>query len=503
VGAGARNDRVARYVSLHDAGADDVAHFLPREGLPQAMGRAVAVAAASIAVLTVENQAVDALARWVDDTDDPGPLARLGGHSLVALGVVAAGLGGFLVYSSRVAVQERLLEEAYAAVPSRAGVSGGPTSLFDFADLGREGRRFVSQAYTADELEGVLGRTAQDPVRAFVPLHRLTGEPAEDAEQMIAELDSLGAFHKSVLVLAAPTGDGYVSYVFTESVELLTAGDCAVVAMPYAEVPSAVALPRRRRASEAHAIYARALALRARAANPGIRLFLFGESLGSIVTLDAFGPDVVDEVGLLGYSGGLYAGVPILSRTDARLRPRDPAVRESGGLQYVHSREDALEAQPGHINLTHVTDPTAIGDFSTFVRHPVDYWKRPGGAHIPVVSFLVNLADVKNAMNLRPGHFEPSPGHDYRYETAAAVSRAFDLAFDDEERIEHALRERELAWSITRLLSKRFEGAADAARAKLVSWGVDPATMRERFAFADGRLPAWLEKIIPETQPHS
>ena len=40
-------------------------------------------------------------------------------------------------------------------MPSRAGVSGGPTSLFDFADLGREGRRFVSQAYTADELEGV------------------------------------------------------------------------------------------------------------------------------------------------------------------------------------------------------------------------------------------------------------------------------------------------------------------------------------------------------------
>jgi hypothetical protein len=106
-------------------------------------------------------------------------------------------------------------------------------------------------------------------------------------------------------------------------------------------------------------------------------------------------------------------------------------------------------------------------------------------------------------MNLRPGNFDPSPGHDYRFETAAAVSRAFALPFDDEELVEHALRERELAWSITRLLSRRIEGAAEAAKSKLVDWGVDPSTMRERFAFADGRLPSWLDNLIPEAQSHS
>jgi hypothetical protein len=158
----------------------------------------------------------------------------------------------------------------------------------------------------------------------------------------------------------------------------------------------------------------------------------------------------------------------------------------------VHSREQALQARPGHVNLTHSTDPTAVGDASTLVRHPVDYWKRPGGAHIPIVSFLVNLTDVKNAMNLRPGEFHPSLGHDYRYETAAAVSRAFDLPFEDEDVIELALRERELAWSIRRLFSKRVGEAADSAREKLKSWGVDPDTLGERFAAQRKTLGQWL-----------
>ena len=69
-------------------------------------------------------------------------------------------------------------------------------------------------------------------------------------------------------------GDGYVSYVQTETVEMLTRGDCTTVAVPYANVPSAVAFPRRARAAAAYAAYARALAARARELNPQARLFV-------------------------------------------------------------------------------------------------------------------------------------------------------------------------------------------------------------------------------------
>ena len=499
IAAGSRHPRVLSYFTLPSAGGSSARDLTFQSGasLPIAVGRAAAVAGAALAVLAVESHTATALARALDGTDEPGALARFAGHGALVVALGAAGVAGFGFYSSRVAVQEKLLEAAYAAVPSRVGVTGGPGSAWQFEDLGREGRRFVSQAHTFEELEAVLGAPAQDPVRAFVPLSALTGDPEKDAATVVDELDRVGGFEKSHLVLAAPTGDGYVSYVQTETVEMLTAGDCATVAVPYANVPSAVAFPRRRRAAAAYSVYARAIAERAAETNPRTRLYTFGESLGSIVALDAFGPDVVDELTEIGFHGGLYVGVPIFSETDRALRPVHPDVRARRGLQYATGRDQALDSIPGHLNLTHPTDPVGIADPSVIVRHPVDYWGRPTGLFVPLVSFLIELADVKNAMNLRPGDFTPSPGHDYRYDTAAAVARAYDLPFDRGEVIEAALRERELAWSVRRLLSRRIGEARDAALGQLQSWGVDPATLGERFAAQRSVLAGWLESIRP------
>jgi uncharacterized membrane protein len=493
--AASRHPRVLSYFLLPSAEGSTARDLTFQSGasLPIAVGRAAAVAGAALAVLGLESAAAGALARGLDGHEPPRILARFAGHGVIVLGLGAVGLAGFGFYSSRVAVQESLLEAAYAAVPNRVGVTGGPGSAYSFEDLGREGRRFVSQAHTFEELEAVLGGPASDPVRAFVPLSALTGDPETDAATVVDEVDRVGGFAKSTIVLAAPTGDGYVSYVQTETVEMLTAGDCATVAVPYAAVPSAVAFPRRRRAAVSYAAYARAIATRAREQGHEIRLCAFGESLGSIVALDAFGPDVVSELQALGFAGGLYVGVPIFSEADRALRPAHPGTRLARGLQYATGRDQALDSAPGHLNLTHPTDPVGIADPSVIVRHPVDYWGRPTGLFVPLVSFLIELADVKNAMNLRPGEFTPSPGHDYRYDTAAAVARAYDLPFDQEEVVEHALRERELAWSVRRLLSRRIGEARDAALGQLRSWGVDPATIGERFAAQRSTLAGWID----------
>ncbi len=495
LGVAARHPRVLRHFTLPtpEGTPPEVPRFQEGAALPVALGRSAVVAAATVAGLAVDTHVAEFLARRLSGEDDPGRIALVAGHTLVVSALLGVGVAGLGFYSSRVEVQERLLEGAYAAVPTRHGVTGGPDSAYEFSDLGREGRRFVSQSHSADELAAVLGRPSADPVRAWLPYSALTREPDTDARALVEEVERLGGFAKAVLVLAAPTGDGYVSYVHTESVELLTAGDCATVAVPYANVPSALALPRRRGAAAAYAVYARALATRSRELNPGARLFLFGESLGSIVALDAFGPDLVTELEALGVDGGLYCGVPIYSSTDRELRPTRPDVRRSRGLQYATGREQALDARPGHLNVTHPTDPVGVADPSTLVRHAVDYWGRPFGVHVPLVSFLVHLMDVKNAMNLRPGEFTPSPGHDYRYDTAAAVARAYGLPFDDEDVIEAALRERELAWSVRRLLSKQMSVAAESARAKLQSWGVDPATVATRFRIPARAIPAWLQ----------
>ena len=460
--------------------------------LPIAAGRSAGVAAATVALISLESWGAESLGALITGNDEPGLLAEIAGHAIIAGGVGVLGLAGFAFYSSRVKVQERMLEDAYAAVPNRSGVSGGPDSAYEFGDLGREGRRFVAQAYSGVELIRVLDAPAGDPVRAFIPVTGLSGSLEHDAQMVVAEVERLGGFRKNTIVLSAPTGDGYVSYVHTETVEMLTAGDCTNVAVQYASLPSALAFPKREQYAAAFAAFASALAARASILNPQAKLFIFGESLGSIVALDSLGVDHVSRVDALGYHGGLYCGVPIYSKTDQALRPRHPSDRIRGGLQYAYGRDDVADAAPGHINLTHPTDPVAVADPSILVRHPIDYWGRPHGVYIPVVTFLVHLFDVKNAMNLRPGEFTPSLGHDYRYETALAVSRAYDLPMMNEDRIEAALRERELAWSVRRLLSKRLDAARDTALLKLRSWGVDPDTLSERFNFSPESIPDWL-----------
>ena len=499
-----RSPRVLAFFTLPepDGGPDPELHFQTGATLPIAVARAAGVATLTLAALTLETHGANWLGGLIDDAPEPGPAARLAGHGVVALVGAAVSLGGIAFYSSRVEVQEKLLESAYAAVPRRHGVTGGPDSAYDFADLGREGRRFISQTYSAVELEAVLGRAASSPVRVFLPLSAQTGDPEADAALLVAEVERVGGFTKGTIVLAAPTGDGYVSYVQTETVELLTAGDCTTAVVQYANVPSAVAFPKRGLAASAYAVHARAVAARARELNPESRLFTFGESLGSIVALDAFGPDVVAELEKIGFHGGLYVGVPVFSRTDRALRPTSPAVRENRGLQYAPGRDEVLEAHAGHLNLSHPSDPVALADPSVVVRHPVDYWGRPHGAQIPFVSFLIELADVKNAMSLRPGEFTPSPGHDYRYETAAAVATAYGLRFDDEaELVEQALRERELAWSVRRLVARRLGAARDTVVAQLQSWGVDPATVGTRFAAQREALPGWLDALVPDSVP--
>ena len=63
---------------------------------------------------------------------------------------------------------------------------------------------------------------------------------------------------------------------------------------------------------------------------------------------------------------------------------------------------------------------------------------------------------------------------------------------NQEQLIETALRERELAWSVRRLLSKRLDAARETALIKLRSWGVDPDTLSERFNISPDSLPDWL-----------
>src|SRR5207244_5300397 len=81
------------------------------------------------------------------------------------------------------------------------------------------------------------------PVRAFAGL---ASAPTVDSrvDRVMQDLERLGAFERSVICIASPTGSGYVNYVAVESLEYLTRGDCATVALQYSLRPSFLSLDR-------------------------------------------------------------------------------------------------------------------------------------------------------------------------------------------------------------------------------------------------------------------
>jgi hypothetical protein len=65
-------------------------------------------------------------------------------------------------------------------------------------------------------------------------------------------------------------------------------------------------------------------------------------------------------------------------------------------------------------------------------------------------------------------------GHDYRLDLARFTSVAYDLPVEPDqlERMELALRARELQWAERRLVDEQVAGAESKMREQLRSWGV-------------------------------
>ena len=278
----------------------------------------------------------DRLAGVLDGSDRPDVTLRVLSHAVVVAGFVAGCGAGLGLYLTRFTVQNRLLEERVrrGAQPLRRDRRAGlGVRVRDARSRGSAVRLAGLHRRGAD---GRAGRAGDGPGAGVRPARAAVRAAPARRRGVVEEMERVGAFDKGVIVLAVPTGDGYVSYVQTETVELLTAGDCATVIVPYAQIPSTWAFfAVGRRAAAYYALYARAISARLRATGRTARLFLFGESLGSIVALDAFGTDLVAQLESLGFAGGLYIGVPRYSHVDQVLRPRDPAVHVAAGLQYA------------------------------------------------------------------------------------------------------------------------------------------------------------------------
>lgn len=167
--------------------------------------------------------------------------------AILAVGILAATLAegvvgrGLLYLADRFYGHLDSLAGLYEEPPSDPLRSGSAASLIAWDTIGLDARIYVQSGPTVDEIAEMTGRPAVEPLRVYVGLR--SAETAEDrAALALAEMDRVGAFDRSVLVLAMPVGTGWVEPAAIDTLEFLHGGDVASVAVQYSYLTSWISL---------------------------------------------------------------------------------------------------------------------------------------------------------------------------------------------------------------------------------------------------------------------
>lgn len=319
-------------------------------------------------------------------------------------------------------------EEAQPADPLK---SGSAASLVNWEDLGREGRRRVLSQPSAAEITAITGRPAMEPLQIYVGLNA-ADTPQERAVLALAEMQRVGAFSRKLLVIATPTGTGWVDPAAMIPLEVMRGGDLASVSVQYSYLPSWLTLfvdpEYGQETAEAvfETVYGHWRSL-PREQRP--RLFLFGLSLGSLNSDLAS-----DAYSVLGdpFEGALWVGPPFASRTWAQVTATRqkgspawlPLPRHKGVFRFFNAddRSEIEAAGWGPVKIAWLQYPSdAITFFETsmWLREP-DWMKAPRGPGVssaltwmPGISFIQLAFDMMTATIVPKGRGHVYAARDY------------------------------------------------------------------------------------------
>jgi uncharacterized membrane protein len=392
----------------------------------------------------------------------PGRSKRLLAR-LVNAGLWAAGAGA--AYSAGVAYVGRAnqkLEGGYGIPPTSPLVSGSPDSLLPYADLGQQGRRFVTDVVTPELIGEVMGEEAvAHPIRAYVGFNSEPLYQTGRAELALAELGRTGAFDRSHLLLISPTGTGWVDHTLIEAAEFLTRGDIATCCIQYARYPSFLSIQKVAlgRGQFRLLLWGVKQRLEERPPERRPRVLVFGESLGAWTSSDVIMYQGIEGFDHYGIDRALWVGLPWLAKWSRSGMTRGSHTLVPPGTVGVFDRheqlaalEDEERARMRAVILSHDNDPIAVFGPDLIVQRP--RWLADGQRGrgvpeqmrwLPLVTFIQTATDAMNAMLSAPGQFA-SFGHDYRADMARFVRDAYDLPATESQlaRIEQVLRSLEL-----------------------------------------------------------
>lgn len=355
---------------------------------------------------------------------------------------------GGIVYGMREAIRQvmrkaehggSMIETGFATAPDISLVSGSAKSRVAWDTLSREGRRFVSTVTTPTDIMSVRkSKSAKQPIRVFVGLDSADSEEAR-VNLALAELERTKAYERELIVVASPTGTGYINYIMAESVEYCSNGNSAIVTLQYSKRPSPLSLDR---VSYGHTQYRMLLngMKKYLKEHPQYspRIVLFGESLGAWTSQDAFMHQGTEGFEVLGVSAALWIGTPTQSTwKNEILAPKKRLDTDYEAVGSFNTTEDLMALSPKqraklrYVLLTNANDPIAKFGLRLLFQAPdwlhseskdrfltsVPRWRTPG-------TFIATMVDTKNALKPKPGEFV-ADGHDYRKTLLPFVNAIF------------------------------------------------------------------------------
>ena len=368
------------------------------------------------------------LARWI-----PGPQAAL--IALVATAFLFWSIGSGVLVNGAM----RAFDAAYAQLdgrfeeasprPTDPLKTGGPGSLLTWEGLGRAGREMIAAGTDAAMIEAMTGAPALEPLRVYAGLNS-ADTPQERAALVLAELIRIGGFDRGNLVIATPTGTGWIDPESQTALEYVLRGDVATVSVQYSYLASWLALL----ADPAYGVETARAVFAAiyehwrnlpRDSRP--RLYLHGLSLG------AFNSDLSHDLHqVIGdpYDGALWSGPPFPSRTWREVtRTRNPGTsawlpefRDGSVIRFTSQENHLGEATASWgpyrvIFLQYASDaivfydPAAIWRKPEWMTPPLGPDVSPDLVWVPVVTFLQLTIDLMTAV-LPPMGF----GHVYAFD---------------------------------------------------------------------------------------
>lgn len=366
----------------------------------------------------------------------PGPQALL--VSILLTAIIFWNIGNGVIVRGALNTTDRIYAgldgrfEDASPRPQDPRKTGAAGSLVEWDSLGRMGRAMVAASPDQAQIAALTGAEALEPLRVYVGLNSAP-DPEARARLALQELLRMDAFSRNTLVIATPTGTGWVDPAGQQALEYLLGGDVATVSVQYSYLASWIALLTNPEygVETARAVFSavydhwRDLPSDARPA-----LYLNGLSLGSLNSDQSH--DLHQVVGDP-FHGALWVGPPFSSPTWLEVtRNRNPgspawlpSYRDGSAVRFMNQTglTSDIAAPWGRFRilyLQHASDAVVFFDPRATWRRP--RWMAgprgpdvsPGFHWLPIVTVLQLGVDIMTAIKPPDGF-----GHSYDFTSYA------------------------------------------------------------------------------------